>query len=138
MMLAAAFGVGCSKAKGPSTTLPIVELRPAFRRVRRRIRKHVEDRRRRERALALVDEASRTLARLGVLLVQWREATALLPDEQRRDRTKVLAITDAYCGEIGWVVHQAAAIAIALRDEVTEAEWSLVFPAVAGDAETPC
>jgi hypothetical protein len=125
---AAVLGVACHQPDRPSTRLPTAELGSALRRIRKRVRRHVDDRERRKRALVLIDDAGLTLAELGLLLVQWREATALLPDEQRRDRARVLAITQAYGEEIGAVVHEAGAIAVALRGQIGESEWPLVFP----------
>lgn len=122
-------GLGCHRQDRPDTTLPTEQLGPHFRKLRRRIRKHVPDRRRRAAALALVDRLHRQLGAVDRLLIEWRTDLALLPDDQRRDRDAILRVTRQHSEQLGEAAREAGRVAFSLRCSITAAEWPLVFHA---------
>ena len=128
-------GIGCHARDEPDTELPTEQLGPRFRKLRKRIRKHVPDRERRAGALAIVDRLHRRLGDLDRLLIDWRTDLALLPDEQRWDRATMLAVTRGYAEQVGELVREAGRLAFSLRCYVSPAEWPLVFPTGEGQ---PC
>jgi hypothetical protein len=142
-LLAAVFGLvglACHKPDKPDTELPTEQLGPHFRRLRKRIRKHVRDRERREAALALVERIDRQLRDIDRVLVDWRTDLALLPDDQREDRSVILQVTRRYSEQFGEVAREVGQLAWTLRRHITAAEWPLVFPdpSHANEPEGPC
>ncbi|HLT34674.1 MAG TPA: hypothetical protein VK034_00280 [Enhygromyxa sp.] len=120
-------GLGCRHQDRPDTELPTEQLGPHFRKLRRRIRKHVADRDRRAAALALVKQLDRQLGDLDRLLVEWRTDLALLPDDQREDRSAIARITRHHAQQLGEAAREAGRVAHRLRCHISAAEWPLVF-----------
>ena len=128
-------GIACHARDAPDTELPAEQLGPQFRKLRRRIRKHVPSRPRREGALALVDCIEQQLADIDRLLVDWRTDLAVLPDEQRFDRSVILQVTRSYSEQLGDIAREIGRLAFALRRHITADEWLLVFPSPSAEPE---
>lgn len=125
-MSLALLGLACSAADAPDTELPTEQLGLHFRKLRRRIRKHVRACERREAALALVERIDQELGGVSRLLVDWRTDIAMLPDGA--GRAVILALTRSYSEQLGDVAREAGRLAFALRRHITAEEWPLVFP----------
>ena len=139
---AALLGSACKSASSPELGLPQAQLHTELRKVQRRVRRYVDDQDRRYRALALLEDAGEILGRLDVVLLEWREALVLAPDERRRDRAWLLALTETFNAAIAEVLRDAVRVGIALREPIRADEWAKVFPgpdpgAVTGTGE-PC
>lgn len=142
-MIAAALGllgIACHSHDAPDTEFPTERVGPQFRKLRRRIRKHVESRERRKAALALVEQIEKQLGDVDRLLVEWRTDLALLPDDQRWDRAVTLEVTRSHSERVGELAREVGRLAYRLREHITADEWPLVFPSSsAGDRdEGPC
>lgn len=129
-------GLACKASEQPDTEFPTEQLGPDFRRLRRRIRKHVPDRERREAALALVEQIEQQLDGIDRVFVDWRTDIAVLPDYQRWDREVILQVTRSHSERIGEVAREVGRLAFRLRWHITPQEWPLVFPG-SGAGEQP-
>lgn len=141
VMIAAALGLlGMACHEPPATEFPTERVGPDFRKLRRRIRKHVQSRERRKAALALVGQIEKQLGDVDRLLVEWRTDLALLPDDQRWDRAMTLEVTRNNSERVGEVAREVGRSAYQLRSHITADEWPLVFPSssLAVEREGPC
>lgn len=138
--VAAALGLlGIACHGPPDTEFPTEQVGPSFRKLRKRIRKHVPKSERRDAALALVEQIERHLGDVDRLLVEWRTDLAVLPPDQRWDRNVTLQVTRGYSEELGEVAREVGRLAFRLRWHIGPDEWPLVFPGSStADSEEPC
>lgn len=135
--LLGSFTLACRDRQAPDTELPTEQLGPHFRKLRRRIRKHVREPERRAAALALVECMDERLESVGLLLVDWRTDLAMLSDDA--GKTVVLAMTRSYSERLGDVARDVGRLAFQLRRHITAEEWPRVFPTPEREQEPePC
>jgi hypothetical protein len=133
------FGLACHDRNAPDTELPTAQVGPHFRKLRKRIRKYVPEHERRA-AIALVERTQQQLVGIDRLLVEWRTDLAMLPDDQRWDRTVILQVTRSYSEQLGEVAREVGRLAFQLRCHIDADEWPLVFPSsdARDEHEGPC
>lgn len=126
----AMLGVGCAgreKADGPPVS-PTAGMGTILKGAKRRLRKHVGDRRRRAAALELLKKIEAELVGLNRVTHDWRTDQALLTSAERGDRAQLVALSEQAHDRILDALRTAADHAVAMRAHLDAREWVLVFP----------
>jgi hypothetical protein len=100
--------------------------RSALDALRKNIRKHVEDKQARERALAKVDKLRDLFVEFDRLAFEWRIRSH---DAGPHDERLLLVIADEINARMREQILQAARILYSLRDDIPASMWTRVFPA---------
>jgi hypothetical protein len=124
---AAMFGLGgCAGKEKKKPTSPGASMVTGANKVEKRIKKHVDDKRRRDAALKLLDKAEDQIKLFGSLVDESRDARGRLPPE-RQTREELTAIIVEYDEKIRQNLVDAVDLCVELRTVITASEWNLVF-----------
>ncbi len=119
--------LGCA-GKQPKIEQPVVTIDAALDRLRHNIERHVEDKQRRKRALAKLEELREVLADFDRLALEWRTET-LEALERGEDSEGMSSVADRVATKFEAGLRRAATVAVELRSDIGASEWPLVFRA---------
>lgn len=118
--------LGCA-GKPIAIAQPAQTVDTALGALRKKLKKHVADEQRRERAMAKLDQLGEVLVEFDHIAYDWRTDShvALVANA---DRATLIAIADTMNARVREQLVRAAEIGIGLREDILETEWPLVFP----------
>jgi hypothetical protein len=116
--------LGCASKR--AIPQPVQTGRSSLDRLRKNIRKYVEDKHDRERALAKVDRLRDMLVELDEMAFMWRlRSHEAGPD----DECALLVIADEINARMREHIVRAAALMYSFREDIPAGIWTRVFPA---------
>lgn len=128
-LLGASVGCAGKKDKGPKDPgSATAQMGKGLNQLRQRIKKHVADESRRDKMLALVDQAEVHLTDLDAATMDWRAELAKLPDADVSNSGPALKVCQDYNTRLSDSFLEACKRSIEMRQHTNPEEWALIFP----------